>query len=182
MSDLIDRINKIPGNKIIVPNGSTKAIIKAILVMLIATTLFFFGVSFWPYKIFDKAIATAVPDNGATFNPGCPIRWSVKYVLPTELPTSHRIQLIVEYPGSDWIITYQSHEGTIHGAERDKTGRSDVIEVGTITLPRGKILENRRFKIKHIYKTQLWWRPIFQEVETPWYLSGKFDMQEDECE
>jgi len=160
-------------------NGRLRVMTFSVLIVLAAVAIFFFGGSFWPVKIFEDATATAEPAHGATvFLPGCGVDWRIEFKDPIEGPVVHAVQLVVEYPGADWIVSFQEHEGSLHSQKKD--GHLDyTIETGTLTLPRGKVLENRKFKIRHIYRTHILWRNIHQEVETPWYQSGAFDVFED---
>jgi len=155
-------------------NGGVKAGVSVILILLMAVSAVFLGISVWPFKVFKSAVATAQPEDGS-FRPGCAMSWEVKFEEPTGLPVHHEVQLIVEYPGADWILSYEGHTGSISTREGQV-----AIEHGSLTLPRGKIMSNRRFRLRHIYSSQFLWKPFHQVVRTPWYTSGDFNLFEGE--
>lgn len=166
----------------IVANGKFRIMILLILLSLLALTAFTFLVSFWPVALMDSASATAYPLEGEEFKPGCPVQWEVIINNPVHYPLRHNVQLIVFYEGSNWVLTYDPHEGRLRRRTEKKGSKTEikelyngsVVETGEITLPRGKILENRRFKIRHTYILDFYWRDVFVTIESPWYKTGAF--------
>jgi len=151
-------------------NGGVKVGVSVILILLVAVSAVFLGISVWPFKVFKSAVATAQPEDASGFRPGCAMSWEVKFEEPTSLPVHHEVQLIVEYPGADWILSYEGHTGSISTRE----GQS-AVEHGVLTLPKGKVMANRRFRLRHIYSSQFLWKPFHQVIRTPWYTSGDFN-------
>jgi hypothetical protein len=163
-------------------NGGVKKLLAAILTITVVTCLAVIVLPLWPLPTFVVTDAhvlknneRAIPStsiNRSVFHPGEELVWSIDCSeTPDSTPVRHAIQVILEYPGSNIIESYEQKEVLID--EEMRLNRM-CKELGKLTLPDGNYASNRRFKIRHIYTVIGGDRRKSVYKDTPWYQIGEF--------
>jgi len=136
-------------------NRLEKLILFSLLVFIGLGMSFFLFVSIYPFKILTNTLLKVqLPEDG-DLHPGDHLNYvfTANKSCIAGTVSRHETQLILD---NGWIINYEEHAGKLEE-------NAHCEERGFVTLPKGRIVENRKAKLRFIYTFNIMWKPADSE-------------------